>query len=481
MINQEKVQSFLSSLSGDDVFLQDAIEGKQYTYNDFWVCVQKIASKLRLWQEKQIVACLDNSFLLCALYFACAAENLTIIPVDPQKSEQEVQKICESHAGAAMVGVEKNCTKRMFLQEALKESCSFESSAEELFGKTDFEKPFLITYTSGSTGTPKGVVHSLGNLIRSAASFRDAVGYRKGDVMYHCMPMTYMAGILNTIVLPFISCCGVVIGRRFSVMESIHFWKNIEKYGVNCFWMAPAMLRMILAVDKKQRGKEALTNKDVRFSVGTAPLDSGLRKIFENAYGVHLYQSYGLSETLFLTSQTVESASGDQSVGRLLDGVRMKVEADGEAAFAVPWMFLGYWNRESGISSPGKWYLTGDLVTGTEKSLHIKGRKKDLIIKGGINLNPHDIEQCILKNVAVEQCVVQGIEEHGEERIVCWYVGRSNEELTKGQINSILSKELGNRYQLDDLVRMDDLPKNLNGKIDKLRLLKEWKEQHNDR
>lgn len=481
MINKDNVASFFRALPADDTFLVDAIGNRKYSYREFFGLVNALAQKIRDWKTEQIVMCLENSTLLCALYFACAAQNITVIPVDPKKSEQEIRRICASHPDAVQVGIENDCPRSALLVTVLDKTSPWEGDLAALFAQTNLQKPFLITYTSGSTGKPKGVVHSLHNLILSAMAFRDAIGYKRGDVMYHAMPMTYMAGILNTILLPFVAGCQLVIARRFSVMEAVSFWKYVRRYEINCFWMAPAMLRMILAVDKKGTGRTVLEGREVRFSVGTAPLDGKLREQFQTTYGVRLYQSYGLSETLFLTTQTATLAPENHSVGQLLRGVEMKIATDGEGIFSVPWMFLGYWGENGNLLAPAHWYATGDLVEDCGQGLQIKGRKKELIIKGGINLNPHDIELCLADQAAFDQCVVQGVDDHGEDSIICWYVPNADRQWTRGQINEILRRELGIRYQLDALVPVDEIPKNLNGKVDRLKLAQDWKEQNYDR
>ncbi len=478
MTEKEYWQRHMRSLAADEPFLIRAEDGFAYTYQDFFGGVQAMAEQVRVVRARQLIVCMENSPALCMLYFACAMENKEIIPLDPQKSPAEIERIRACHPDAETVGVEPGCTLKESLQQAAQLGKSAGRPLDELFAQTDFEKPYLITYTSGSTGLPKGVVHSLRGLVASALSFGKLLGYVQGDTFYHAMPMTYMAGILNTIFLPFLFGCRIVLGRRFSVMEAVPFWKRVAAYRVTCFWMAPAMLRMLLTVDRQRRGRDALAGRKIIFSVGTAPLDARLREDFEQAYGIRLYQSYGLSETLFLTSQCTASPAKDHSVGRLLDGVEMKRLPDGEASFRVPWMFLGYWDGGGTVCRPPEWYDTGDLIDGTPEQLVICGRKKDLIIKGGININPNDIEQCLQSVFGIAQCVVLGVPRRGDEQIVCWTAGAEAAKLERGALNAAIEQHLGHKYRMDALVNLPELPRNLNGKIDKPRLRQEWEMTH---
>lgn len=471
-------EQHMRSLNKDDPFLILAQNGEAYTYGTFFGCAAVIAEQIRAIKSGQMIARMENTPELCMLYFACAMENKEIIPLDPQKNPEEIKRICAAHPDAKSIGIEPDCVILESIKKAAERKIEIDRPLDGLFAQTDFKKPYLITYTSGSTGTPKGVVHSLQNLIASSLSFGKLIGYEKGDVMYHIMPMTYMAGILNTIFLPFLFGCRIVLGQRFSVMEAVSFWKRTEKYQVNCFWMAPTMLRMLLTVDRARKGRSCLEGKKVKFSVGTAPLDAKLRHDFEQAYNLRLYQSYGLSETLFLTSQCADSPAGDRSVGQLLAGVEMRRLPDGEASFRVPWMSLGYWNSAEKPGQSVDWYDTGDLVNGTETQLVVCGRKKDLIIKGGININPHDIEQCLQNVFGVTRCVVLGVPKHGDEQIVCWIAGDEAAALRKQELNIALERHLGRKYLLDELISLPELPRNLNGKIDKPRLRREWEMLH---
>ena len=150
----------------------------------------------------------------------------------------------------------------------------------------------------------------------------------------------------------------------------------------------------------------------------------------------------------------------------------LKLSDDGEIMIDVPWMFKGYTNDDTDAYFLGSYYLTGDMGQSEEGILSITGRIKDLIIKGGMNISPKQIEDCILKYCGVDECAVSGVTIDDEERVVCWYV--CSDEKDEGAMNRIIEKELGKHCCADRFERVSSIPKNINGKPDKKKLVQEY-------
>jgi long-chain acyl-CoA synthetase len=340
------------------------------------------------------------------------------------------------------------------------------------FINIDYEKLYLITYTSGTSGIPKGVKHSLKNLFLTSISFNNIINFNKDNVFGHVMPMTYMAGILNTIIKPFICGSKIAILGRFNIPNALQFWKVVEKYKINTFWMSPTMLNILLKVDKGTIGSEYCHKNKTIFLIGTAPLSLNVRKSFEEKYGVALYTSYGLSETLFISVQNkLLQEYNDANVGRILDNVEYKLSPDNEILIRVPWMFFGYTNEDTAKYFENDYYKTGDLgEIMSEKALYITGRKKDLIIKGGMNISPNQIVDVINKFEEIDEVIILGEKNNfGEESIICVYSLKNNlntNEIEQKIRGNVISK-LGMNYCIDDFMNLKEIPKNLNGKIDK--------------
>ena len=155
----------------------------------------------------------------------------------------------------------------------------------------------------------------------------------------------------------------------------------------------------------------------------------------------------------------------------------MRRLSDGEASFRAPWMFLGYWSSTESLTSQwigmilGTWSMEQRhswLFVGAKGSNH-QGRDEH---------QPHDIEQCLQNVFGITQCVVLGVPKHGDEQIVCWIAGDETTALEKQELNAALEKHLGRKYLLDVLINLPELPRNLNGKLDKPRLRLEWEMMH---
>ena len=464
----------LNSIPMDHVVLNDVTHGKEYTNAAFSGAVHSLSSYMKERMEGEIFVCADNSAELVILYFAGLFSGKILIPIDPEKESGEIRRIRELHPKAVFWDNDE-------VHKIVSASGHMgESFSRLLWDGIDFEKPFLITYTSGSTGTPKGVRHTASNLFLSAYEFGVMLKYDRHTVMGHCMPMTYMAGILNTIIMPYIMGGCIAVLPRFSMKSAFSFWDNIKKSSVNTLWLSPTMLRIANMMDKRATMKEYLHENNVKISVGTAPLDKNLRDEVEEKYGIRLYQSYGLSETLFISSEIPEEQVSKHTVGHLLPSVKLNFSEDGELQIGVPWMFLGYTNEDTSLYMKDGFYLTGDLGRFDEDgNLVIVGRKKEIIVRGGYNINPRDIENKILEMENISECSVTSALIRGEEMVACCYVADREYSIT--DINDMIVSALGKHCKVDFLEHMRTLPKNLNGKVDKHAITKIVEERYDSK
>jgi len=468
------ILELLDSIPAGHVVLHDSIRERKYTNAEFSVAVSFLSTYMKEHMADEVLICADNCAELVILYFAGLFSGKVMIPIDPEKEVGEVERIKALHSEASFLGnneVHKIVSAQVYTEE---------KSTQLLWECVDFDKLCLITYTSGSTGTPKGVRHTAGNIFLAAYEFGIMLKYDRHTVMGHCMPMTYMAGILNTVIMPYLMGGSIAVLPRFSMKSAFSFWRDIRKAAVNTLWLSPTMLRIANMMDKRAAMKEYLRENAVKISIGTAPLDKNLRNEVEGKYGIRLYQSYGLSETLFISTEVLEEQISRHTVGRLLPSVKIRCSEGGELQITVPWMFLGYTNEDISLYMNDEFYLSGDLGRFDDnRNLIITGRKKEVIVRGGYNINPRDIENSVLEQMGISECAVTSALIRGEELVVCCYVADREYSIT--EINNMIVSVLGRHNKIDFLERMRGLPKNLNGKVDKRVIARIMEEQYDSK
>lgn len=455
----------LCSFEMNRAFVTEISSKSVFTYGQIWNNAYRYIAVYGLRDKCEIAVIWENSVELLTMYFACMLSHTLMIPIDPQKAKLEIDSILENHARITALREED---KRPVCQENMVE----EEQLKELITSIDLEKAYMITYTSGSTGKAKGVIHSLKNLFLAGDVFGEKVGFSEKSKVCHTMPMTYMAGILNTIFMPLVRGSQIIVFPRFSIMTAVTFWRAVAEYEVNTFWLSPTMLNILMTVDRKGKAAEYLNRTETIFCIGTAPLYTDLKQAFEKKYGVELLPSYGLTETLFISTKVKGDASGEQSVGRVLPAVDLHFSEADEIYLDVPWMFLGYSNENTTAYFDGKYYMSGDLGKIDEGYLCIIERKKNLIIRGGMNISPKQIEEVVLSAENVIECCVSSVVKNNEERVICWCKIKTPSESLATDLNTLIVERLGKAFKVDYFVCVDAIPKNLNGKVDKEKLKK---------
>lgn len=477
---EQEILKSIEKICWGRVYIDDISTAQKHTYAQFVTHAINTARRLRTRGKDQLVMLLENRYEMVVLYFAAMIGRLKICPIDLLKGDKEIDKIVTLYPEALFITEgERTAGIPMFDGVDVGDICEFRAGELDLhdieaaFAGIEWHAPFLTTYTSGTSGEMKGVEHSAYNLFASAVVFRDHHGMNVESAFYHVMPMAYMAGILNTLIVPFVANARVAIGPRFSPMLAASFWKKIQGLNLNTFWLSPTMAAMVLKMDRGNIGIEYLTKTECLFISATAPLSEKLQREFYGRYGTQLYQSYGLSETLFISSECAATKGEKLTCGKPLAGVELLFD-DGEILQKVPWMFLRYTNVLTENYFIAKYYKTGDLgELDASGNLVINGRHKDLIIRGGINISGKLIEDTILKLDEIEEAAVFALPDPMMgEKIALAYVGSKSEnpsELNRRIQDRVLS-DLGAASRIDKIIPCKEIPKNINGKVDRIRL-----------
>lgn len=478
-----KVLIQLAESRWGDVFAFDVLTQKSYTYGEFFSAslnARDAIQKLSVLNGEAIYMVVNNSFETLILYIGALLSGIRIAAVDSSKGTEDIKTILLQVACKIIIADDpslsygRGYTPSSIIKEKLWRTNRTKKEVLESLANIDEEQIYLITFTSGTTGTPKGVMHSFRSLYLSARVFGNQFNFGEGHTFYHHLPMTYMAGILNSFILPLVCGSKIVIGPRFSIAQAVHFWDLPTKEGVNVFWFVPTMLALLLKLGRNTANRPLMSSRNVIGCVGTAPLSKQIHNDFENSYGIPLYESYGLSETLFISTQSPSADDGAGSVGKVLPGVMVKEESDGELSLGADWMFRGYVQnkKEDIFTCPA--FVSGDLgEINSDGYLHITGRKKDIIIRGGTNISPRRIEEFCNERMVFEECTIVGFPDPIlGERIVCFYVTHSRgfSDADHEALLTELRTQLGKEYAIDEFFPIKVIPKNTNGKVNKLAL-----------
>ncbi len=329
-----------------------------------------------------------------------------------------------------------------------------------------------IVYTSGTTGRPKGAMLTHGNLSSNARTLCDAWGWRSDDVLLHALPIFHVHGLFVALHCVFVGGGSMVFLPRFdadSVIEQLP--RSTVMMGV------PTFYTRLLARDAFSRD----VCQGMRlFISGSAPLAAQTFAAFEARTGHRILERYGMSETLMSTSNPLVGERIGGTVGFALPGVEARIANDGGVLgegeiggieVRGPNVFRGYWEMPDKtaeeFSSDG-FFQTGDLgVMDGEGRISIVGRAKDLIISGGYNVYPKEVETLMDDMPEVSESAVIGVP-HPDfgEGVVAVVVPRDG-PVDVAMVERALKDRLARFKQPKRVICVEDLPRNVMGKVQK--------------
>lgn len=493
------------------IFLIDAATGREITYGEFHRQACALAGSLRgrgVRKGDRVAVMVPNCCELAVLYFACIYLGAVIVPINPTLSKSDVQFIL-SGCKPALVVANVSCADAikgfhpsiLCLVTSLEAVTAKDSNdpeqiqIDDLVETSDFvpletadgEDLVVIMYTSGTSAKPKGLAHKLGRMFRNAAAFASAQGLDQDSRFYLTLSMAYMGGFYNLLVLPFLCGASVVVDHVFDARSSLHFWDKAKNNQINTLWLAPTVLSILLRMDRGRTGEEFCRSSVRHAFVGFAPLPLKVKDEFESRYGVRLIENYGLSETLFVTARSRDKLSGTGYVGEPLPGIVLRIVGardetvpagtDGEVQILTPDLMAGYLNADANAlekEDASVWFSTGDVGHLDDRgSLFITGRKKDLIIRGGVNISPAAIEEALAHVDGVADVAVVSIphELYGEDVVAVLKLEPGMElESMLDSLVAYAKRNLAQHQQPARYVTIDEFPRTANGKVQKSRI-----------
>ncbi|HAR98878.1 MAG TPA: long-chain fatty acid--CoA ligase [Syntrophus sp. (in: bacteria)] len=332
----------------------------------------------------------------------------------------------------------------------------------------------MIVYTSGTTGNPKGVLLTHGNILTNSWQASLLANIDENDVIMCFLPLFHVNGLVITGTSPLSKGSQIILRRNFSASE---FWECVAKYRVSIFSGVPTVYQILLNTP----GFEGVDVSSLRYGVcGAAPMPVEAIRKFEETFNMIIIEGYGLTEgTAGATANPIDGVRKIGSIGipfaeseiRLLDEQDREVPQGevGEICVKGDHVMKGYFNKpeETAQTLRGGWLHTGDMAYKDEEGyLFIVDRKKEMIIRGGENIYPKELEGIIYRHPQVMEVAVVGAPDpiYGEEVMAC-LVLHPGQALTDEAFKEWCRANMAS-YKVPKYVDIRTaLPKNILGKI----------------
>lgn len=463
-------------------------------------CVGRYASALAeigLQPGDRIAVQIDKSVENVALYLAALRLGAVYVPLNTAYVEREIEyffgdaepRVCVVAPGkyeklaavARSTGVAHCLTLGADGEGSLAELVRRQTHEHDVASRTPNDLA-VICYTSGTTGRSKGAMITHGNLASNARALIEAWGFTANDVLLHALPLYHVHGLFVALHCALLSGARILLQPKFdarAVLETLP--RATVMMGV------PTFYTRLLA--EPQLGKASVTNVRL-FVSGSAPLLVDTFESFEARTGHRILERYGMTETGMIASNPLRGERRAGTVGKPLPGVSVRITNDagepvpngtiGNVEVRGPNVFQGYWRMPEKTAAEFRadgYFITGDLGTFDDDGyLRLIGRAKDLIISGGLNVYPKEIEEALDAFPGVAESAVFGIP-HPDfgEAVAAAVTLRPGATVDPDAVLATLRTQLAAFKTPKRLFIVDELPRNAMSKVQKAVLRERYK------
>ncbi len=482
--------------------------GEIWSYSRLFAAARWLAGDLRrrgLGRGERVGCLLGSSPELVVAYLAILACGAAMVPINLAYRRREIGHILgdaeprllivgreqlaavgEIDAGeragvAAILVAEELLSRAAGAPDDGSGSVSFAPLVE--LGRDDLA---LLVYTSGTTGRSKGARLSHGNVLAMIASLHEAWRWDSADSLLLTLPLFHLHGLVNGLHCALAAGATLVLEPRF---DAARVCDRLAGGDATLFFGVPTLYVRLVGELRRRGGARAFPRVRL-FVSGSAPLAAETHAAFEELTGQRILERYGMTETGMLVGNPLDGVRRAGTVGlplpgvelRLVDGDgrRVAIGAEGEIEVRGPNVFAGYWRAPEasaasfrGDDAGGRWFRTGDhgRIDPADGYLTLLGRASELILSGGFNVYPREVEEVLARFPGVREAAVVGAAhaEFGESPIAFLVADGS---LDLGALDAFCREELA-RFKLPRrYVLVEALPRNALGKVER-RMLRE--------
>ena len=458
---------------------------RSITFGDVEERANRVASELvsrGLAKGDRLCVHLANRVEFIDLFLACTRLGVIFVPMNVLYKERELRHIAADAEPRAIVvadgadaqypdGVDR------WSVESLSSSAERRSSERPRVDVTG-DAPAMIVYTSGTTGAAKGAVLSHANLASNARTLVDAWRITDADRYLAVLPLFHVHGLGNGVHSWLLSGCRMRLAERFDHKIAASLFAEFKP---TLFFGVPTIYHRLLDASVIPDSDAIVIGRHARLFVsGSAPLPAHVHQAFKARFGHTILERYGMSEALMIISNPYDGERRAGTVGLPLPGVSVRIvderdapladEEVGEVQMKGPALFQGYWRNAAATAAAHTregWFRTGDLgVRAPDGYYTLRGRKGDMIISGGFNIYPREIEELLLEDARVHEAAVVGAPDPARGEVPVAYIV-ADESLDVAELTARCRAQLASFKTPRAFIRVEALPRTALGKVQK--------------
>lgn len=459
--------------------------GRTFTFGELEIRSNKLANLLaaRGFQRgNRLCVYLANCVELIDIYLACVKLGVIFVPINILYREREIAHILADAEPKAIIS--DNSLRTAFTSPSSKSIEAFNpadltaaaahSAAQRPKNNFDGDAPAALVYTSGTTGTSKGAMLTHNNFAANALNLVTCWQISRADRFLLALPLFHVHALGNGLH------CWLIAGCRMKLLERFEHQRATQEFldfQPTLFFGVPTIYVRLLDI---ARAEAQHIGRQMRLFVsGSAPLPAQILEEFRALFGHTILERYGMTETLMNMSNPYTGERRPGSVGlplpgvsvRLLDAERKPVSNGeaGEVYLRGPNIFAGYWKREETTREAffEGYFRTGDLATRSADGYYtLSGRKSDLIISGGFNIYPREIEEFLQEQPEIAEAAVIAASDRVRGEVPIAYVVKRN-PFDPADLEQRCRDKLASFKVPRQFISVEKLPRNALGKIQK--------------
>jgi len=417
---------------------------------------------------------LTNGIDMIDLFLACVKTGVIFVPVNILYKEREISHILTDADPRAVVAADRNFPGNVpvWHPEELQAAQKMDAGRPDIF--PDGDSPAALIYTSGTTGASKGAILTHNNFAANALNLLTCWKITESDRFLLSLPLFHIHGLGNGLHVWLIGGCLMRLQERFEYGSTIEQFLDFQP---TLFFGVPTMYVRLLNTAPDVARKIGASMR--LFVSGSAPLPASVLEEFQRLFGQVILERYGMTETFMTISNPYAGKRRAGTVGLPLPGTSFKLldaagnpvpdGQEGELFVSGPTVLKGYWRREEATRAAfhDGYFQTGDIAVRSGDGYYtLQGRKSDLIISGGFNIYPREIEDFLLEQAEVAEAAVAGIPDAVRGEVPAAFIVPRG-ELDPLELESRCRTALASFKVPRSFTIVDKLPRTALGKVQK--------------